>query len=138
MVETNQAGRFWPQFYEPLRGLGHRLSEWLTPASEALSDEDAYLISVELPGVPEDDIDIHISNDAVIVSGEKSETREDKGETWYFCERQYGSFRRSFRLPQDADGEKAQAHAKDGVLEITVPRRKVSSSKGKKIDVKKR
>ncbi len=137
MVETNQSGGFWPQLYEPLRGLGHRLSEWLTPASEASSDEGAYLISVELPGVPEDDIDIRISNDAVIVSGEKSETREDKGDTWYFCERQYGAFRRSFRLPPDANSEKAQAHTKDGVLEITIPRQKVGSSRGRKIEVKK-
>ncbi len=137
MVETNQLGRFWPHLYEPLRGFGNRISDWLSPASEASSDDDIYRISIELPGVSEDDIDIRISDDSVIVSGEKSEKREDKGETWYFCERQFGSFRRSFRLPPDANGEKAQANVKDGVLEITVPKRSVKADKSRKIDVKK-
>lgn len=136
MVETNQLGRFWPHLYEPLRGLGTRLSEWLAPASEASSDDNLYRISIELPGVSEDDIDLRIANDSLIVSGEKTETREDKGETWYFSERQYGAFRRSFRLPPDADADKAEAHAKDGVLEITVPRRTTESGQVRKIDIK--
>ena len=137
MVETNQTGRFWPNLYEPLRGLGTRLSDWLSPASEASSDDGAYRISIELPGVAEEDIELSIANDMLTVSGEKSESREDKGETWYFSERSYGSFRRSFRLPPDADGAKAEAHSKNGVLEVTIPRRTEEPTQGRKIEVKK-
>jgi HSP20 family protein len=137
MVETTQTSRFWPHLYEPLKGLGTRISEWLSPASEASSDDNAYTISIELPGVSEDDIDLRIENDSLVVTGEKTEAREDKGETWYFSERQYGSFRRSFRLPPDADPSKAEAHAKDGVLEVTVPRRTQESSQAHKIEIKK-
>ncbi len=138
MVETNQLGRFWPSLYEPLRGLSDRVSEWLSPASEASSDDNVYRISIELPGVSENDIDLRVSNDTLTVTGEKSATREEKGDTWYFSERQYGAFRRTFRLPPDADCEGAAAHAKDGVLEITVPRKDPESGQGKKIDIKKR
>jgi HSP20 family protein len=137
MVETTQTSRFWPHLYEPLKGLGTRISEWLSPASEASSDDNAYTISIELPGVSEDDIDLRIENDSLVITGEKTEAREDKGETWYFSERQYGSFRRSFRLPPDADPSKAEAHAKDGVLEVTVPRRTQESSQAHKIEIKK-
>jgi HSP20 family protein len=136
MVEANQSGRFWPNLYEPLRGLGSRLSEWLSPASEASSNDAAYRISIELPGVAEEDIELTIAGDTLTVSGEKSESREDSGDTWYFSERSYGSFRRSFRLPPDADGEKAEAHSKNGVLEVTVPRRTKEQTQGKKIQVK--
>ncbi len=136
MVESNQSGRFWPNLYEPLRGLGTKLSEFLSPASEASSDDNVYRISIELPGVSEDDIDLRVTNDSLVVSGEKTESREDKGETWYFSERHYGAFRRSFRLPPDADSESAEAHARDGVLEITVPRKDTAAKRGIKIDVK--
>lgn len=135
MVESSQLGRFWPHLYEPLRGLGTRLSEWLAPASEASSNDNLYRISIELPGVSEDGIDLRITNDSLIVSGEKTEAREDKGETWYFSEQQYGAFRRSFRLPPDADADKAEAHAKNGVLEITVPRRTTESEPVRKIEI---
>ncbi|EPX75764.1 Hsp20/alpha crystallin family protein [Salipiger mucosus] len=136
MVETNQGG-LWPNLYAPLKGFGTRVSDWLSPASDASSDDKAYRIAVELPGVSEDDIELNVEDGMLSVSGEKSETREDKGETWYFSEREYGSFRRSFRLPGDADADKAEAHVKDGVLEITVPRKPPESSGGRKIAVKK-
>ena len=82
MVESNQSGRLWPQLYEPFRSFGSKLSEWLSPASEASSDEDSYRISIELPGVSEADVQLSATKDSLTVSGEKSESREDKGETW--------------------------------------------------------
>ncbi|MGP6088521.1 Hsp20/alpha crystallin family protein [Antarctobacter jejuensis] len=137
MVETNQTG-LWPNLYAPFRNLQSRVADWLSPASDASSDEAAYRIRVELPGVPEEAIDLSVDQGVLTVSGEKNETREEKGDTWYFSEREWGSFRRSFRLPGDADADRAEAHVKDGVLEITVPRRSPDSAGGKKIAVKKR
>lgn len=135
MVESNQSGSLWPQFTTPLRNLGNRIADWLSPASDASSDADAYRISVELPGVSEKDITLTADAGVLSITGEKTATREDKGETWYFTERQYGAFRRSFRLPADADDAKVEAHMKNGVLEITVPR-KSSDTGGRRIEVK--
>ena len=136
MVEANQTGRLWPNLYEPVRGLGTKLSEWLSPASEASADDKAYRIAIELPGVSDEDIDLTVTKDLITVSGEKSETREEKGDTWYFSERQYGAFRRSFRLPPDADADGAEAHTKDGVLEVTIPKKPQAANEGRKITVK--
>lgn len=137
MVQSNQSGSLWPQLYAPFGAMGTRLKDWLSPASDASSSDNVYRISVELPGVSEDDIDLNAENGVLTLSGEKSESREDKGDTWYFSERQYGSFRRSFRLPDDAVAEKAEAHVKDGVLEITVPRRPAETAQSKKIAINK-
>lgn len=137
MVESNQTG-LWPNLYAPFRTLQNRVAEWLSPASDASSTEAAYNIRLELPGVTEDAIDLTVDQGVLTVSGEKSETREDKGDTWYFSEREFGAFRRSFRLPGDADADRAEAHMKDGVLEITVPRRAPESGGGRKIAVQKR
>jgi len=122
MVEPTHTSGFWPALYEPFRSLGQKISEFVAPASEAKGAEDAYSIAVELPGVDEDDIHLSVTDGVMTLQGEKRAHREESGETWYFSERQYGAFSRSFRLPPDADGEKITAHLKDGVLEVVVPR----------------
>lgn len=122
MVEKSEHGGLWPSLYDPLRAFGARLADWLTPASEASSGADGYDIAIELPGVSQDDIELTVEEGVVTVRGEKKTQTEKKGDTWYFSERQYGAFRRSFRLPPDADGSKASAEMKDGVLHVKVPK----------------
>jgi HSP20 family protein len=70
------------------------------------------------------------------VRGEKRTHEERKGDTWFFSERQYGAFRRSFRLPEDAETQGVSAHMKDGVLHISIPRREASPKASvRKIDI---
>lgn len=123
MVEKSSTGSFWPTFYEPLRMMGTRLADWLSPAAEASQTADAYRIAVELPGVGEDDIHVTVEDGVLQIKGEKKTEREEKGDTWYFSERQFGSFSRSFRLPNDADAAGVKAEMKDGVLTVTVPKK---------------
>lgn len=136
MVEKSHVAGFWPQLYEPLRNFGARVADWLAPASDAMSDESAYRITMELPGVEEKDIDVSVQEGVVSIKGEKSAAREETGETCYFSERQYGSFSRSFRLPADADGDRVEAHLKDGVLHVTVPKRKGAAEGGRKVEIR--
>lgn len=137
MVEKSDLSGFWPSLYEPFRAMGSRLSDWLAPASEASSNEDAYVIKMELPGVEEDDIELTVENGVVAVRGEKKSESEEKGDTWYFSERQYGAFSRSFRLPADADETKVKADLKDGVLAITVPKSAPEATTAKKVKIAK-
>lgn len=122
MVEKTEDSGPWPSLYDPFRNIGARLSDWLSPATEVSAGDEAYDISMELPGVSEDDIDLSVEDAVVTIRGEKKTQSEKQGDTWYFSERQYGAFRRSFRLPDDADGGKASAEMKDGVLHISVPK----------------
>ena len=130
MVEKSHMGGFWPSLYEPLRNAGSRLADWVAPAAEASSQDDAYRIGIELPGVDESDIDITVHDGVVTVKGEKKTSREEKGETWYFSERQFGAFSRSFRLPPDADGDGVMADLKDGVLTIAVRKKAPAKAEG--------
>ncbi len=142
MVEKTSEYSRWPSLfdplYDPLRALGHRVADWLRPASAASSSDAAYSISMELPGVDENDIDLSVENGTLMVRGEKKTESEQEGETWYFSERQYGAFARTFQLPDDADGANASAAMKDGVLNISIPRiAKDDPGKSKKISIAK-
>ena len=137
MVEKSHTAGTWPKFYEPLRNVGQKMAGWLVPASEASTTENSYKISLELPGVEEKDIDISVHDGVVVVKGEKTSQKEEKGETWFFSERQYGSFSRSFRLPEDADGNKVEAHLKDGVLQVVVPKAGPEAKQGTKVKINK-
>jgi len=122
MVEKTHASGWLPNLYEPLRNLGARISDWFAPASEAGARRDSYTITLELPGVDSDAVEIAVNDTTLTISGEKTAHREEKGATWYFSERQYGAFSRSFRLPPDADADAIRAEMKDGVLEISIPK----------------
>ena len=135
MVEKTPMTGLWPQMFEPFRHFGARLAELIAPASEASSDADAYRIALELPGVAEDDIHLSIENGVVQVKGEKRTEREETGDTWYFSERQFGAFSRSFRLPPDADEDRVTADLKDGVLTVTVPRRKPAAETPRRVPI---
>ena len=137
MVESSHTSGLWPSLYEPFRQMGHRLSDWMAPASEASTGDKGYTISMELPGVDESDVDLTVDNGVVTVKGEKKTEREEKGETWYFSERQYGSFSRSFRLPSDADEAGVTADLKDGVLKIVVPKAEPEAESAKSVKITK-
>lgn len=136
MVEKSHTAGLWPSLYEPFRGFGAKVADWLAPASDASADDGAYHITMELPGVEEKDIDVAINAGVVSVKGQKSSEREEKGDTWFFSERQYGAFSRSFRMPEDAEGDKVEAHLKDGVLTITVPKRTKVAPEETKVKIK--
>ena len=135
MVEKNHTTGLWPSLTDPFRSFGSRLAEWVAPASEASGDDNVYRISIELPGVVEKDITLSAENGVVSLKGEKKTEREEKGETWYFSERQYGSFSRSFRLPPDADDSKVKADLKNGVLMVTVPKMKEEAPASRQVKI---
>jgi HSP20 family protein len=137
MVEKAHTSGFWPSLYEPIRQTGSRVAEWLAPASEAAASKDTYRIMIELPGVAEKDIDLSVEGGVVSLKGEKQIEREEKGETWFFSERQYGAFSRSFRLPPDAEPDKVDARLKDGVLTITIPKAVSRPTQGAKVAIRK-
>lgn len=130
MVEKSHTTGFWPSLADPFRTMGSKLAEWVAPASEASVKDSAYTIRMELPGVAEGDVDLSVHDGVVTVKGEKKSEREEKGETWYFSERQFGAFSRSFRLPPDADEAAVTAELKDGVLTIGVAKKAPAEEPG--------
>jgi HSP20 family protein len=104
-----------------------------TPAFEVKEKTDAFVFRGDLPGLSEGDIEISFTGNRLTISGRREMEDLHEGETFYACERTYGSFSRSFTLPEGADVENATAELKDGVLLLTVPKR--SEVKPRKITV---
>ncbi|MEQ9491760.1 MAG: Hsp20/alpha crystallin family protein [Alphaproteobacteria bacterium] len=133
-IASNPAD-WWSTFYRPVRQFGQQVAEFFSPSSDAAVSDDCYEINLELPGVSDDDISIEAHDNRLVVTGEKKSSHEESGKNYYFSERSYGSFRRSFRLPSDADEDRIDATHKDGVLTIRVPKTQPSKPSPKKIAI---
>jgi HSP20 family protein len=128
---TNRLSRLvdegWSGITQPPAG------DWI-PAVNVDETKDELVLTAELPGLSEEDVEIELENNILTIKGEKmEETREDEARVHLF-ERRYGSFLRSFTLPRTVNAEGIEARFRDGVLVINMP--KVAEAKGRKIAVK--
>jgi HSP20 family protein len=103
------------------RGRGGREGMTWSPAIEVAQSEGKLIVQCELPGVDAKDCKVEITNDAVIVQGERRSEREENERGVHRSERQYGSFYRAIPLPEGADTEHATARCQNGLLEVTIP-----------------
>jgi len=107
------------------------------PSINTRESEKAYHIEVDLPGMKKEDIDIQIEDNTLVISGERKMKEELKEENYYKVESSFGSFSRSFSLPEEADIENINAQCTDGVLEIVIPKlENTKIDKVKKISIK--
>lgn len=106
-----------------------------TPPVDFVERDNDYELTAELPGLDHKDVEVKIANGALVIHGEKKMEREEKKEGAYFTERRYGSFRRSFRLPENVDAENVAASFEKGVLKVTLPKSAVARTEEKKIDI---
>jgi HSP20 family protein len=108
----------------------------LKPTLDIGANDKEYAISIEVPGVEQKDIKLEIANSTLTISGEKRQKTEEKEKNYYRMERSYGSFQRILSLPEDADQNGIEANFKNGVLNITMPRKKLAASDVRQIDIK--
>jgi HSP20 family protein len=111
------------------------LMTW-TPRVDVKQRGNELIISADLPGVDAKNVTVEVTDDAVIISGQRDEKRvEDSGDV-YKVERKFGAFFREIPLPQGAVVDQAKAEFKDGVLEISVPAPAAEASRGRRLDIK--
>jgi HSP20 family protein len=141
-TETIKALTYWDRFRE-LEDMQHRLSSVLchqthrrpggdnksiTVAERAsvvdiIEDVTEYLIKVGLPEIKREEIKVTVENGVLVLSGERKLEKEEKGRKYHRIERAYGSFGRTFSLPDNADAEKVNAEFNDGVLKLHIAKR---------------
>jgi HSP20 family protein len=109
------------------------VAQWL-PLVDITEDDKQYLIKAELPEVRKDDVKVVVESGVLTISGERNFEKEEKDKKYHRIERSYGSFTRSFSVPDDADDSKVSAEFKDGVL--TVHLAKSEKARPKSIEVK--
>lgn len=113
----------WDPFREMSRRmLGEEAAAFL-PTFDVKETKDSYVFKADLPGVKEGDLDISLTGNRLTISGRRQEENKEEGEQFYAYERSYGSFSRSFTLPEGIDAEHVQADLKDGVLSVVLPKK---------------
>lgn len=113
-------------FEESMR---ERIPGQCNPPVDVFEDDEALYIKAELPGVRREDVILDFSEGVVTISGKKAFTHDNQKESFHMIERQYGSFKRRFSLSQSVDISAVQAKLESGVLEITFPKIKDSTSR---------
>jgi HSP20 family protein len=101
--------------------------EW-SPSADISETDKEYIVKAELPGVQREDVKVSIADGVLTIKGERKQEKEEKGEHTHRLERIYGSFCRSFSLPEDADDKHVRAETKDGVLRVYIPKTKTGKS----------
>ena len=101
----------------------------LVPSFDIKETKEAYLIQADLPGFKEADLEISLTGDRLTVGGKRERQERQEDETYYSMERSYGSFSRTFTLPDGVQGDKVKAELKDGVLGLTLPKKPEVKSK---------
>lgn len=107
--------------------------DW-SPRVDIVENDNEFLIKAEIPEVKKEDVKVSVDNGVLTLKGERKLEKEEKGKKFHRVERYYGSFTRSFTLPENVDESKIKATFKDGMLNLQVP--KTEKAKPKAIDVK--
>ena len=105
-----------------------------SPLTDISEDKNNYTLSLDVPGVPKENVKISYTDGQLVISGERTQEKEDKDKNFYRVERTYGKFYRSFNLPKEIKEDSIEAKFKDGQLTITVP--KAEKAKPKEITIK--
>ena len=107
-----------------------------SPRVDVKENEAAYEISAELPGLEEQDVEVTVADGILVLKGEKSAEQEEQDNNYYRKERVYGSFERSFRLPDEVEADKVEANFKNGVLTVGLPKSEEAKSVVHKVTIK--
>jgi HSP20 family protein len=119
----------WDPFF------GARPATAFSPSFEVKETTDSFVLKADLPGVLESDLDVAIHNNVLTVSGARQAEERKEGESYALYERQFGSFSRSFSLPDMADNERIEAKLENGVLTLMIGKK--AEAKPRKIALKK-
>ena len=110
------------------------VADW-SPEVDISEDDQGYLLKADLPEMKKDDVRVTVEKGILSVSGERKNEKEDQKKKFHRIELSFGTFRRSFTLPEDADSTKVTADLRDGVLRVHLPTARVAKSKATQVKV---
>jgi HSP20 family protein len=106
------------------------------PTVEVRQEEGNLIVTAELPGINKDNVKVELTQDGLMISGERRREHEEKRQGFYRSERSYGRFQRMVPLPDGVDAEKAKAQFKDGMLEVQIPLPESMQRRNREIPIK--
>ena len=126
---------FWRGMDRPFGALGPVAGETV-PSSDVVETDDGVEVSIELPGMEQDDVEVSLTGDSLTIKGEKKIEKQEQKRGYYVSERSYGSVYRSIPLPPGVDADKAEATFRNGVLTVRLPQTAEAKEKVKRVEVK--
>jgi HSP20 family protein len=119
----------------PFRSFGLLEGSW-APLIDMSETKDQILVRAEIPGMKKEEIDVQVQNDTLIIQGERKRESEEKKENYRRVERSYGRFHRAIGLPSEVKADQIKATYKDGILDISLPKKEESKPKQIQVEVK--
>ena len=131
----SEVDRFWDTFFEGRpRRIDEKIGGWL-PSVDVSETKNDLVVKAEIPWIDPKDIDISLTNDFLVIKGEKKQEKEEKEENYHLIERSYRAFTRPIRLPKEVQSDKISASYKNGILKVTLPKSEEAKKKEVKIKV---
>ena len=127
--------QYSPLFTRALRRNGGEAGEW-TPVADISETDQEYVIKAELPEVKKEDVKVTLDNGIMTIAGERKYQKEQNDATEIRIESFYGTFSRSFSLPENIDANGIRAETKDGVLRVKIPKTEAAAPQAVSIEVK--
>jgi HSP20 family protein len=137
LATQREFDRLFRETFQPFFAEGEPSTRTWAPAVDIYETADSIVLKAELPGIDPKDVDVRVEDNTLFLKGERRFEKEVKEENYHRVERSYGSFARSFSLPNSIDTDKVEAEYKDGVLTLNMPKREEAKPKTIKIEVKK-
>lgn len=125
------ARRWWSRGH----GISAREGTW-TPRVEAFQKGDRFIVRAELPGMKKEDVQVELTEDALMIHGERREEHDEEREGYYRSEREYGQFYRTIPLPEGVISESAKASFNNGVLEVSMQAAPHEANRGRRLEIK--
>jgi HSP20 family protein len=137
LASQREFDRLFREAFNPAVADGELSTRTWAPPVDIYEDGDSLVLKAELPGVNPDDVDIRVENNTLYLKGERKFEKEVKEQNYHRVERSYGTFTRTFSLPNSIDADKVGANYKDGVLTLTMPKKEEAKPKTIKVTVNK-
>ena len=137
LTTQREYDRLLKEAFSPMSGETEVSTRSWAPPVDIYETEDAIVLKAELPGIDPKDVEVRVEDNTLYLKGERNYEKEVKEQNYHRIERSYGSFARSFSLPNSISAEKVKAEYKDGLLTLTMPKREEAKPKTIKIDVTK-
>ena len=137
LASQREFDRLFREAFSPTLSEGEVSTRTWAPAVDIFENGDSLVLKAELPGINPDDVEICVEDNTLYLKGERKFEKEVKEQNYHRVERSYGTFTRSFSLPNSVDADKVGANYKDGVLTLTMPKKEEAKPKTIKINVTK-
>ncbi len=137
MATQREFDRLFREAFSPALAEGEVSTRTWAPPVDIYENGENLVLKVELPGINPDDVEIRVEDNTLYLKGERKFEKEVKEQNYHRVERSYGTFTRTFSLPNSIDSDKVAANYKDGVLTLTMPKKEEAKPKTIKINVSK-